>query len=46
MKSIVSFDEHWTGFWIMLDFRSVFARLPLDFRLTMLEMEQKIMFEK
>ena len=45
-KSIVFFDENWTGFWFMLDFRSVFARLPLDFRSTMLEIEQKIMLEK
>ena len=30
----------------MLDFRSVFARLPLEFRSTMLEIEQKIMLEK
>ena len=40
------FNENWTGFWFMLDFRSVFARLLLDFRSTMLEIEQKIMLEK
>ena len=45
-KSIVFFDKNWTDFWFMLDFRSVFAWLPLEFRSTMLEIEQKIMLEK
>lgn len=45
-KLIVFFDKNWTGFWFMLDFRSGFARLPLEFRSTMLEIEQKIMLEK
>ena len=40
------FDKNWTGFWFMLDFCSVFARLPLDFCSTMLEIEQKILLEK
>ena len=40
------FDKNWTYFWFMLDFHSVFARLPLEFRSTMLEIEQKIMLEK
>ena len=30
----------------MLDFRSVFARLPLEFHSTMLQIEQKIMLQK
>ena len=46
IKCVFIFDKNWTSFCFMLNFRSVFARLPLEFHSTMLEIEQTIMLEK